>query len=228
MTLGSTLDTLGRLRSSANVLNPGEGESGAGLGKGSVIPNLTLTASDRAVTSGSSDPDGSLAKGSAVRSRAPWVGSGRRGSRLFSGAIEVIGRSGCHALGCSCTLGRLGSDTVSAMSVDGRDERKEPLPVWGGDPRVSRGISQSSPTVDLWYSSRSMNSSILLRRSSSSPGPPPKTVEDEAGQADRAIEASTRLRSLCRLSSPWAAMVSMVNGVVLGGFSFALLCSGSF
>ena len=27
------------------------------------------------------------------------------------------------------------------------------------------------------------------------------------------MEASTRLRSLCRLSSPWAAKVSMVDGV---------------
>ena len=52
MTLGSNLDTLDSLRSSAKVLDPGEGESSAGLGKGSVIPNLALTASDRAVTSG--------------------------------------------------------------------------------------------------------------------------------------------------------------------------------
>ena len=111
MTLGSNLDTLDLLRSSANVLNPGEGDSSAGLGKGSVIPSSALTASDRAVTSGSSNPDRSLAKSSAVRSRAPWVGSGRRGF--------IIGRSGCLALGCSRTLGRLGSDTVSAMSVDG-------------------------------------------------------------------------------------------------------------
>ena len=71
MTLGSNLDTLDLLRSSANVLNLGEGESSSGLSKGSVIPNLALTASDKAVTSGSSDPDRSLAKGSAVRSRAP-------------------------------------------------------------------------------------------------------------------------------------------------------------
>ena len=71
MTLGSNLDTLDLLRSSANVLNPGEGESSAGLGKGSVIPYLALIASDRAVTSGSSDPDGSLAKSWALRSRAP-------------------------------------------------------------------------------------------------------------------------------------------------------------
>ena len=71
MTLGGNLDTLDLLRSSANVLNPGEGESSAGSGQGSVIPNFALTASDRAVTSGSSDPDRSLAKGSAVRSRAP-------------------------------------------------------------------------------------------------------------------------------------------------------------
>ena len=53
-------------------------------------------------------------------------------------------------------------------------------------------------------------------------------VEDEAGKADQAMEALTRLRSLCRLSSPWAAKVSMVNGIVLGGFSSALLCSGSY
>ena len=45
MTLGINLDTLDLLRSSANVLNPSEGESSAGLGKGSVIPNLALTAS---------------------------------------------------------------------------------------------------------------------------------------------------------------------------------------
>ena len=71
MTLVSNLDTLDLLRSSAKVLDGGEGGSNAGLGKGSVIPNLALTASDRAVTSGSSDPDRSLAKGLAVRSRAP-------------------------------------------------------------------------------------------------------------------------------------------------------------
>ena len=71
MTLGSNLDILDLLRSSANVLNPGEAESRGGLGKGLVIPNYALTASDRAVTSGSSDPDRSLAKSSAVRSRAP-------------------------------------------------------------------------------------------------------------------------------------------------------------
>ena len=71
MTLGSNLDTLDLVESSGKVLNPGEGESSAGLGEGSVIPNFALTASDRAVTSGSSDPDRSLAKGSAVRSRAP-------------------------------------------------------------------------------------------------------------------------------------------------------------
>ena len=75
MTLGSNLDTLDLLRSSANVLHPGEGESSAGLGKGSVIPNFALIASDRAVISGSSDPHRSLAKGSAVRSRGPEVGS---------------------------------------------------------------------------------------------------------------------------------------------------------
>ena len=50
MTFGSNLDTLDLLRSSANVLNPGEGEGSAGFGKGSVILNLALTASDRAVT----------------------------------------------------------------------------------------------------------------------------------------------------------------------------------
>ena len=71
MTLGSNLDTLDLLRSSAYVLNPGKVESSAGLGKGSVTRNFDLTASDRAVTSGSSDPDKSLAKSSAVRSRAP-------------------------------------------------------------------------------------------------------------------------------------------------------------
>ena len=76
MTLGSNLDTLDLLRSSANVLNPGEGGSSAGLGKGLVTPHFALTASDRAVTSGSSDPDTGLAKGSAVRSRPPYVGSG--------------------------------------------------------------------------------------------------------------------------------------------------------
>ena len=76
MTLGSNLYTLDPLRSSANVLNLGEGESSAGFGKGSVIPSFALTASDRAVTSASSDPDRSLAKGSAVRSRAPKMGSG--------------------------------------------------------------------------------------------------------------------------------------------------------
>ena len=219
MTFGSNPDTPDLLRSSANVLNQGEGESSAGLGKGSVIPILALTASDRAVTSGSSDPDRSLAKSSAVRSRAPWVGSGRRGS--------IVSRSGCLALGCSCTLSRLGSDTVSTISVDGPEQSREPISAWGGDPRASRGISSSSPTVDLWYSLWSMNLSILLCMSSWSSGPTPSTVEDEAGQAVRAMEASTRLRSLCRLSSPWAAKVSMVNRIVLGGFSSALLCSGS-
>ena len=217
--IGSNLDTLDLLRSSASVLNLGEGESGAGLGKGSAIPNLALTASDRAVTSGCSDPDRSLVNSSAVRSRAPWMRSGRGGS--------IKGRSGCLALGCSCTLGRLGSYTVSAMSVDGPDKRKEPMSVWGGDPRASRGSSPSTPTVDRWYSSWSMNSSILLRRSSCSSGPTPSSEEDKAGQADRAMEASTRLRSLCELSSPWAAKVSMVNGIVLGVFGSALLCSGS-
>ena len=71
MTLASNLDTLERLRSSASVLNPGEGEASAGLGKGSVIPNFALTASGRAVTSGCSDPDSSLASSSAVQSKAP-------------------------------------------------------------------------------------------------------------------------------------------------------------
>ena len=47
---------------------------------------------------------------------------------------------------------------------------------------------------------------------------PPRTVEEEAGQADRAMEASTRLRSLCRLSSPRAAKVSMVKGVFWADF----------
>ena len=51
MTLGSNLDTLDLLRSSATVPSPGEGEASAGWGKGSVIPNLALTASERAVTS---------------------------------------------------------------------------------------------------------------------------------------------------------------------------------
>ena len=51
VTLGSNLNTLDRLRSSASVLNPGEGEADAGWGKGSVIPNFALTASDRGVTS---------------------------------------------------------------------------------------------------------------------------------------------------------------------------------
>ena len=46
MTLGINLETLYRLRSSASVLNPGEGQANAGLGKGSVIPNFALTASD--------------------------------------------------------------------------------------------------------------------------------------------------------------------------------------
>ena len=40
VTLGSNLDTLDLLRSSANVLNPGEGESSAGLGKSSLNPML--------------------------------------------------------------------------------------------------------------------------------------------------------------------------------------------
>ena len=71
MTLGSNLETLDRLRSSASVLILGEAEANAGLGKGSVVPNFALTASDKAVTSGSSDPDSGLASSSAVRSRAP-------------------------------------------------------------------------------------------------------------------------------------------------------------
>ena len=61
MTLGSNLDTLDLLRSSASVLSMGEGEASAGWGKGSLIPNLALTASERAVTSGSSEPDSNLA-----------------------------------------------------------------------------------------------------------------------------------------------------------------------
>ena len=71
MTLGGNLETLDLLRSWASEVNPGEGEAIAGLVRGSVIPNLALTVSDRAVTSGSSDPDNSLASSSAVRSRAP-------------------------------------------------------------------------------------------------------------------------------------------------------------
>ena len=65
MTLGSNLDFLDLLRSSASVLRPGEGEASAGWGKGSVIPSLALTASKRAVTLGSSDPDSNLASSSA-------------------------------------------------------------------------------------------------------------------------------------------------------------------
>ena len=42
MTLGSNLDTLDRLRSSASVLNPAEGEASAGLGKGSVDTQFSL------------------------------------------------------------------------------------------------------------------------------------------------------------------------------------------
>ena len=56
MTLDSNVETLNHLRSSASVLNPGEGEANAGLGKDSVIPNFALTASDRAVTSGIAGP----------------------------------------------------------------------------------------------------------------------------------------------------------------------------
>ena len=47
MTFGSNLDTLDVLRSSANVLSPGEAEADAGWGKGSVIPNLALRASEK-------------------------------------------------------------------------------------------------------------------------------------------------------------------------------------
>ena len=47
MTLGSNLDTLDLLRSSASVLSPGVGESSAGWGKGSVIPNVALIVSER-------------------------------------------------------------------------------------------------------------------------------------------------------------------------------------
>ena len=71
MTLDSNLDTLDRLRSSASVLSPGEDEASAGFGKGSVIPTFELTASDRAVKSGSFDQDSSLASSSAVRPKAP-------------------------------------------------------------------------------------------------------------------------------------------------------------
>ena len=48
------------------VLSPGERERNSGLGKGSAIPSLALMASDKAVTSGSSDPDRNLASSSAV------------------------------------------------------------------------------------------------------------------------------------------------------------------
>ena len=64
MTLGSNLETLDLLGSSANVLSPGEGEASAGWGKGSVIPNLALLVSERAVTSGSLDPASNLASNS--------------------------------------------------------------------------------------------------------------------------------------------------------------------
>ena len=62
----NSLETLDLLRSSARVLSPGEREGNSGLGKGSAIPSLALMASDRAVTSGSSDPDRSLANSSGV------------------------------------------------------------------------------------------------------------------------------------------------------------------
>ena len=71
MTLGSNLETLDRLRSSASILSLGQGEANAGLGKGSVIPMSALTASERAFTSECADPDSSWAGSSAVRSRAP-------------------------------------------------------------------------------------------------------------------------------------------------------------
>ena len=66
MTLGNSLETLDLLRSSARVLSPGEGEDNSGLGKGSAIASFALMASDRAVTSGSSDLDRSLVNSSAV------------------------------------------------------------------------------------------------------------------------------------------------------------------
>ena len=58
--------------------------------------------------------------------------------------------------------------------------------------------------------------SILLRTSSCSSGPP-SAVEEDAGQADLAMEAATRLRRCCGLSSPWAVKASMVKGIVRGG-----------
>ena len=66
MTLGKSLETLDLLRSSARVLSPGEGGDNSGLGKGCAIPSFALMASDRAVTSGSSDLHRSLASSSAV------------------------------------------------------------------------------------------------------------------------------------------------------------------
>ena len=66
VTLGNSLETLDLLRSSARVLSPGEREGNSGLGKGSAIPSLALMASDKAVASGSSDPDRNLANNSAV------------------------------------------------------------------------------------------------------------------------------------------------------------------
>ena len=86
MTSGSNLDTLDLLRSSANVLNLVEGESKAGFGKGSVRPNLALTASDRAVTSGSSDPDRSLAKNFGRAIQSPIGG-------LWAKRIQTLFRS---------------------------------------------------------------------------------------------------------------------------------------
>ena len=49
MTLGSNLETLDPLRSSASEVIPGKGEATAGLGRGSVIPIWALAASDRAL-----------------------------------------------------------------------------------------------------------------------------------------------------------------------------------
>ena len=71
MTLGSSLETLDLLTSSASEINPEEGEAIAGLVKGSVIQRFALTAQDKAFTSGSWDQHISLASSSAVRSRAP-------------------------------------------------------------------------------------------------------------------------------------------------------------
>ena len=49
VTFGNSLETLDLFRSSASEVNPGEAEAIAGLVKGSLIPNLALTASDRAL-----------------------------------------------------------------------------------------------------------------------------------------------------------------------------------